>query len=176
MSFLNFGRAFRNAQRAYIAMPEIPIATRDVVRRPAQLLETGVNVSLPQRPLQRTPQARTSSALSSSVSRAGAGAGRGGGAGALVGDEAVADVADGADQRLVLGAELGAQPPDVDVHRPGAAEVVVSPDLLEQLGAGEDPARVLREVLEELELLERQVQRATAEPGGVGGLVDGQVA
>src|ERR1017187_8545201 len=57
--------------------------------------------------------------------------------------EPVSDVAHGADQGFVLGAELGAQPPDVHVHRPRAAEVVIAPDLLQQLRAGENPARVL---------------------------------
>src|SRR5690242_9052331 len=57
--------------------------------------------------------------------------------------EPVADVAHGADPGLVLGAEHRAQPPDVDVDRTRAAEVVVAPDLLEQLRPGEDPARVL---------------------------------
>src|SRR5687767_13860353 len=74
--------------------------------------------------------------------------------------ELVADVAHGADEGLVLGAELGAQPAHVDVDGAGAAEVVVAPDLLQQLGAGEHPAGVLREVLEELELLVGQVERA----------------
>jgi len=59
---------------------------------------------------------------------------------------------------LVVRAELGAQPPDVDVDRTGAAEVVVPPDLLQQLGPGEHPARMLREVLEQLELLVGQVE------------------
>src|SRR5687768_5951845 len=88
------------------------------------------------------------------------------GRGRRVGDllvELVADVAHGADQGLVLGAELGAQPPHVDVDGAGATEIVVAPDLLQQLGAGEDPARVLREVLEELELLVGEVERAPAE-------------
>src|SRR4051812_32216683 len=40
-------------------------------------------------------------------------------------DEAVANVAHRADERLVVRAELRAQPADVDVHRAGAAEVVV---------------------------------------------------
>ena len=80
-------------------------------------------------------------------------------------DETVPDVADGADQRLVLGAELGPQPADMHVDRPGAAEVVVAPDLLEQLRPGEDPARVLGEELQQLEFLEGQVQRAAAQPG-----------
>ena len=78
-------------------------------------------------------------------------------------DEAVADVADGADVVLVLGAELGAEAAHVDVDGAGAAEVVVAPDLLEQLRAGEDAARVLGEVLQELELLEGQVERAAAD-------------
>src|SRR5436190_16183142 len=79
--------------------------------------------------------------------------------------EPVADVAHGADQGLVLGAELGAQPPDVDVDRAGAAEVVVTPDLLQQLRTGKDPARMLGEELEQLELLEGEVERAAAEAG-----------
>ena len=73
--------------------------------------------------------------------------------------EAVADVADGADQGLVLGPELGPEAAYVDVDGAGAAEVVVAPDLLQQLVAGEDPAGVLGEVLQQLELLERQVER-----------------
>src|SRR4051794_5997982 len=74
-------------------------------------------------------------------------------------DEPVAHVPHGADQLLVLGTELGAEPPHVHVDGPGATEVVVAPDLLEQLFAAEDPAGVLREVLEELELLEGEVER-----------------
>ena len=65
----------------------------------------------------------------------------------------------------MLGAELGPQPAHVDVDRAGATEVVVAPDLLEQLRAGEDPARVLREELEQLELLEREVEGATVDLG-----------
>src|SRR6478735_11072156 len=64
--------------------------------------------------------------------------------------EAVADVAHGADELLVLGAELGAQASHVDVDRPGASVVVVAPDLLQQLRAREHAARVLDEVLQEL--------------------------
>ena len=76
----------------------------------------------------------------------------------------------------MLGAELGAQPPDVHVDRAGAAEVVVAPDLLQQLSAREDPARVLGQELQQLEFLERQVEHPAAQPGRVGGLVDGQLA
>src|SRR6201996_5093733 len=75
---------------------------------------------------------------------------------ALERNETVADVAHGTDQRLVLGAELGPQPPDVHVHRAGAAEVVITPDLLQEVGPGKDPARVLGQELQQLELLERE--------------------
>ena len=62
------------------------------------------------------------------------------------------------------------------VHRAGAAEVVVAPDLLEQVGPGEYPSRVLGQELQQLEFLERQVEGAGPQPGRVGGLVDSQVA
>src|ERR1700735_1084087 len=74
-------------------------------------------------------------------------------------DETIADVADRADERLMVGAELGPQAAHVHVDGPGAAEVVVAPHLLEQLGPGKDPARVLGQELQQLELLERQVER-----------------
>src|SRR5690348_3671188 len=96
---------------------------------------------------------------------------------ALLGrNESITDVPDGPDQRLVLGSELGAQASYVHVDRSGAAEVVVAPDLLEQLRAREDAARVLGEVLQELELLEGEVEDPALELRGVGGLVDGEVA
>src|SRR5690606_34609072 len=62
--------------------------------------------------------------------------------------EPVADVADGADHRLVLRAELGPEPPDVHVHGAGAAVVVIAPDVAEQLLPAEHPAGVLGEVLQ----------------------------
>src|SRR5450759_3113042 len=77
--------------------------------------------------------------------------------------------------RFVLGPELRAQPAHVDVDRPCAAVVVIAPDLLQQLGAGEHPARVLGQVLEQLELLEGQVERSAAQPAGIGDLVDAKV-
>ena len=63
----------------------------------------------------------------------------------------------------------------MDVNGPGAAEEVVTPDLLQQLGAGEDPAGMLGEVLEQFELFVGQVQRATAQSGRVGALIDHQL-
>jgi hypothetical protein len=90
--------------------------------------------------------------------------------------EPVADVAHGADQGLVLGAQLGPQPPDVDINRARAAEVVVAPDLLQQLRAGENPAGMLGEELEQFEFLEGEVEYPPAQPSRVGGLVDGQLA
>jgi len=76
----------------------------------------------------------------------------------------------------VLGAELRAQPPDVDVDRPRATEEVVTPDLLKQLRASEDTTGVLREVLEEFELLVGQFERPLLQPRGVGRLVDDELA
>ena len=90
--------------------------------------------------------------------------------------EAVADVADRADVVLVLGAELGAEATHVHVDGAGAAEVVVAPHLLQQLLAAEDAAGVLGEVLEELELLVGEVERAAADARGVGRVVDDDLA
>src|SRR5258708_3488995 len=80
-------------------------------------------------------------------------------------DKLVPDVANRADQRLVLRPELGAQPAYMHVDSPGAAEVLVSPDLGKQLRPGEHPSRMLREELQQLELLERQVERDTPDLG-----------
>src|SRR4051794_23030293 len=93
-----------------------------------------------------------------------------------LGDELVADVAHRADERFTLRAELRAQAPYMYVDSAGAAEVVVAPHLLQQLGAGEDPAGVLREVLQQLELLERQVERRPTDARLVRRLVDAEVA
>ena len=57
----------------------------------------------------------------------------------------------------------------------GATEVVVAPHLLQQLRTGEDPTRVLCQVLQQLELLERQVERRAADTRLVGRLVDAEV-
>ena len=52
-----------------------------------------------------------------------------------------------------IGLDPAAQPVDVDVHGPRLAGVVVAPDVLEQLVAGEDLARVADEEGEQLERL-----------------------
>ena len=75
----------------------------------------------------------------------------------------------------MLGAELGAQPANVHIDRPGATEEVVSPHLGDQLLPGEDPARVLGEELEQLEFLVRQLQRTAPQSGRVGVLLDREV-
>jgi len=64
---------------------------------------------------------------------------------------------------LVLGSELGPEPPDVDVHGPGAAVEVVAPHLAQEGRAGEHAPRVGGEEPEELELLEREVERAAGD-------------
>ena len=76
----------------------------------------------------------------------------------------------------MFGAELRPQPPHVHVDRARAAEVVVSPHLVQQLVAREHPILVLGKELQQFELLEGEVEVAAAELGGVAGLVDHQVA
>src|ERR671913_703090 len=88
----------------------------------------------------------------------------------------VADATDGGDHRLVLGAELGPEAADVDVHGAGAAEEVVAPDLLEELGPGRDPAGAGGQEPKQLELLVGQVERPAPEADLVGDGVDDQVA
>ena len=46
----------------------------------------------------------------------------------------------------MFGAQLGSQPPDVHIYSAGAAEIVVPPYLLKQVGTGEHPAGVLGEL------------------------------
>src|SRR5690606_36314309 len=53
-----------------------------------------------------------------------------------------------------------------------AAEVVVAPDLAQQLLASEDARRVRREEAQELELLDGEVEGPAMNLGRVGGLVD----
>ena len=74
----------------------------------------------------------------------------------------------------MLDAELRPKPTNVHVDGAGATEIVVSPHLLQQLGAVEHPARVLGEVLQQFEFLECEVERAPAQPSRVGDLVDGE--
>src|SRR5919106_3804039 len=77
------------------------------------------------------------------------------------------------DQVLVLGAELGAEPPDVHVHRAGAPIEVVPPHFPEELGPGEHSAGVLSQEPQQLELFVRQVQGAGPRRDLVGLHVDG---
>src|SRR4051812_48098778 len=58
------------------------------------------------------------------------------------------------------------------VHGAGAAVVVVTPDLVQQLVPREHASRVLGQVFEQLEFLVGQVQRLPAHPGGVAGFVN----
>ena len=88
----------------------------------------------------------------------------------------VTDIADGADQRLVLGPELCAQPAHMHVDGAGAAEEVITPNLLQQLSSGEYPAGVLSQVLQQFELFVGEVERTAAQPRGVGALIDHQLA
>ena len=68
--------------------------------------------------------------------------------------------------------DLAAQPVDVDVDRPGLAGVVVAPDLLEQLVAGEDLARVADQEREQVERLRLDRQRLAVAQQAMPGEVD----
>jgi hypothetical protein len=59
----------------------------------------------------------------------------------------------GADKRFEV-AQLGAQAPDVNVNGSSAAEVVIAPNLAEQLVASEYSARMLHQKLEQREFFE----------------------
>src|SRR6266851_5231558 len=54
-------------------------------------------------------------------------------------------------------AQLLPQPADMDIDRLAVAQVVVTPDLLEQDLAGEDPTRAAHQVGEQFPLLRRQL-------------------
>ena len=54
-----------------------------------------------------------------------------------------------------VGLDLRPQPLDVDVEGLGVADVVAAPDPVDQLAAGEHPAGVAQQELEQLELLQR---------------------
>ena len=80
--------------------------------------------------------------------------------------ELVAQAAHGrqADRVGRVGLDLGAQALDVDVEGLGVADVVGAPDAVDQLAAGEHAAGVAQEVLEQLELLERELRRSRRRP------------
>ena len=61
------------------------------------------------------------------------------------------------------------------IDRPGATEVVVPPDLLQENGPREDASWMLGEKFQELEFLERQVQGAPAQLRRVTGLIDVEI-
>ncbi|AGS33896.1 prephenate dehydrogenase [Corynebacterium maris DSM 45190] len=86
-----------------------------------------------------------------------------------LGLELVAQAADG-DQLAGAGGlflDLGAQALDVHVERLGVAHVVGAPDAVDELAAGEHPAGVAHQVLEQVELLERHGHRLPADGDGV---------
>ena len=68
--------------------------------------------------------------------------------------------------------DLAAQPVDVDVHRPRLAAVVVAPDVLEQLVAGEHLARVAEQEREQLERLGLERHGLAVAQHAVAGEVD----
>src|SRR6478735_978886 len=62
-----------------------------------------------------------------------------------------------------VGLDLGAQPLHVDVQRLGVSDVVGAPHPVDELTAGEHPAGVAQEHLQQLELLEREPLRGAVD-------------
>jgi hypothetical protein len=63
-------------------------------------------------------------------------------------DKPIANIPNRANQSLVLGAEFCPQPPHVNINGSGPAEVVVTPNLLQQLRPGEYSTGMLRQIFE----------------------------
>src|SRR5579859_6534425 len=72
--------------------------------------------------------------------------------------------------------DLAAQPAHVNRHRVGVAEVLVVPDLVEQLLAGEGPAHRAGEEMQQVELFRRQLHALAAQPDHPPRNVDRQLA
>ncbi len=90
--------------------------------------------------------------------------------------EHVAGVPDGVDQaRLAADFELGAELADVDRHQVRLALEVVPPDLLQDVGVGEDPPRVAHEEVQEVVLLAGQPDGAVGAASLAGAGVQHQV-
>ena len=102
---------------AFVIVVVLPVTHPDVRRR------RGRPAGLDRQGRRRRPATRAASSSTSVVSRLSA-AGSHAPAGLA---EAVADRPDGLDEVGVLLAELGAEAPDVDVDRAGAAVVLVAP-------------------------------------------------
>jgi hypothetical protein len=73
-------------------------------------------------------------------------------------------------------AQLAPEIAHVRVHQAVILDVVVAPDLPQQLLGGEDPPRVFRKVRQELELARGQAQRSAGHPGIAALQVDDQLA
>src|SRR3954451_351543 len=73
--------------------------------------------------------------------------------------QGVTDAAHGVDERRAVDVELLAQVADVGLEHAGVAAEVVLPHVLEQLGAGEDAARIEQEVAQQAVLGGGEVDR-----------------
>jgi len=79
------------------------------------------------------------------------------------GAQAVADAANGLDERVMAGRrERLAQSANVDVDRPLFDEYVIAPDLVEELAAAEDPGRVRHEEVQKAEFRRPELDGAAS--------------
>src|SRR5262249_41953909 len=90
--------------------------------------------------------------------------------------ELVADVPHRFDQLLPFRTQLGADAPDVHVHRARAPKVIIPPDLVQERLAREDAPPMADQEAEQLVLLEGEFQGLPARGDAVVRLVDDQVA
>src|SRR5699024_7983294 len=63
--------------------------------------------------------------------------------------------------------DLGAQPLDVDIQGLGVADIIGTPDAVDELTAGEHTAGVAQEVFQQVEFLQRHVDRLSVDGDGV---------
>src|SRR5690554_2793141 len=74
----------------------------------------------------------------------------------------VTHVTNSPNQLVVFRTQFGAQAAHMHVHGAGAAVIIKTPHVPEQLVAGEDPTQMLHEVLQQFEFLVGEIQRHSA--------------
>src|SRR5437879_3365188 len=86
----------------------------------------------------------------------------------------ISDAAHRDDLERGAAGELLAQPAHVDVDGLGVADIVVAPDLLQQVATRVHPSRVGEEEGEKVELARRQLDLYVVEPDPAGGAIEHQ--
>ena len=82
-------------------------------------------------------------------------------------DSLVANITNSSDHSLILGAQLGAKPPNMHVDSSGSTEKVVPPYFLQKLLSGEHAPGVLNQKAEQFKFFIRQIQRGAMDTSSV---------